>query len=189
MPDASAKSIQFFEVSCLPLRHWQISQPWLFIPWWLWSLAHSRPPQSWPDHGTSVWYRPAGMLGFISSFSPSFSDSCLLTTLIFLGRTPPLNPWIQHLTATTSPSVYFPINPQGHFQGPYWKLSVMRLDTRLERNGISPLILKRESFHEVRRAWAFFGRSEHWAGRQGEWRVEICFIYQMTSQWKFRQWF
>lgn len=70
------------------------------------------------NHGTSVLCRPAGMLDFISSFFPSFSDSCLLTTLIFLERTPPLNPWIQHSNRRPLLSIYFPINPQGHFQGP-----------------------------------------------------------------------
>ena len=162
--------------------HWQVSWPWLFIHWWLWSLVDSHALQSSHDRGTLVLCGPAVMLDAISSLPPSFSYS-LPPTL--LGRTPLWTLEFSPLTTTTYLSITFHLlshQSSRSFPKAILKLSVMSLDTRHKRNGISPLILKRERLAIFMKS----GKRDYlWVGvGMGWWEkwLELHFIYQMTSQ-------
>lgn len=141
MPAPRARSILFFEVSCLPLR----SLYYLLIddankpPGHDASVTDDFGALSWTPVLTWSWH-------FGAVWTYMMQDPISSLPLTFLGRTPFLIPWTDALTTFLLPSlsIYFPICPQGYFQGPYCKLSLMRLEISHERNEIFPFILKRE---------------------------------------------
>lgn len=148
----------------------------------IWSLVDSHALQSWHDRGTLVLCGPAVMQDAISSLPSSFSYSLPPT---FLGKIPLWTLEFSPLTTTTSPSITFRLlshQTSGSFPKAILKLSVMSLDTRHKRNGISPLILKRERLaifmKSGKRDYLLVGVGMGW----WEKRLELHFIYQMTSQ-------